>query len=426
MAQWMFYATVVALLLAAALRLLEATFVHTGRARWFWMAGLLGALGLPLARPYLAPFVAGWWTVPAESSDLVTVGVPRVVAGLLPTPDGLALLGQWVLAAWAGATLALLGITLAGLLRLRTARRGWVEQEMDGATVLVSRDVGPAVVGLVRPTIVVPAWVADLEDGPRRLILAHESEHLRGRDPVVLAAGLAAAVLMPWNAGVWWVFSRLRQAVETDCDHRVLRHEPGSVHRYASLLLQVGTRTARPVPLGAGFGECTSSLERRIRTMVKGKEVGWRGVALRAVVAGVLVAAACSVDDPENGLPTAVDPAAVTQSAVEEAVDISQSPMFTPFTVAPTILNREQVVAAMERSYPPLLRDAGIGGSVRVYFFINDRGDVERTLLDKSSGHEALDQAAMAVADVYQFSPALNRDQRVPVWVSFPITFQVQ
>ena len=80
----------------------------------------------------------------------------------------------------------------------------------------------------------------------------------------------------------------------------------------------------------------------------------------------------------------------------------------------------------MEREYPPLLRDAGIGGTVRVYFFIDEGGAVQDFRIDESSGHQALDDAALAVADVYRFSAALNRDKKVPVWVSFPITFQVR
>lgn len=106
--------------------------------------------------------------------------------------------------------------------------------------------------------------------------------------------------------------------------------------------------------------------------------------------------------------------------------DISDAPTFTPFTVAPSILNRSEVVRAMEREYPPLLRDAGIGGTVRVYFFIDESGIVGDTRIEESSGHEALDQAALDVAEVYRFSPALNRDKKVPVWVVFPITFQVR
>jgi protein TonB len=110
----------------------------------------------------------------------------------------------------------------------------------------------------------------------------------------------------------------------------------------------------------------------------------------------------------------------------EAATDISSAPTFTPFTVAPSILNRDEVVRAMTREYPPLLRDAGIGGTVRVFFFIDEGGVVKDYRIDQSSGHQALDDAALAVADVYRFSAALNRDKKVPVWVSFPITFQVR
>lgn len=110
----------------------------------------------------------------------------------------------------------------------------------------------------------------------------------------------------------------------------------------------------------------------------------------------------------------------------EKTADLSAAPTFTPFTVAPSILNRDDVVRAMEREYPPLLRDAGIGGTVRVYFFIDENGQVQDTRIDQSSGHQALDDAALKVANIYRFSPALNRDKKVPVWVSFPITFQVR
>jgi TonB family protein len=111
--------------------------------------------------------------------------------------------------------------------------------------------------------------------------------------------------------------------------------------------------------------------------------------------------------------------------APEEAEDVSGEPTFTPFTVAPSILNRQEVIEAMAREYPPLLRNAGIGGTIRVYFFIEADGTVGSVQIDQSSGHEGLDAAALSVAEVYQFSPALNRDEAVPVWVSFPITFQV-
>lgn len=50
----------------------------------------------------------------------------------------------------------------------------------------------------------------------------------------------------------------------------------------------------------------------------------------------------------------------------------------------------------------------------------------KETELQESSGHERLDNAALAVADEYRFAPAMNRDRNVPVWIALPITFQVR
>jgi len=120
-------------------------------------------------------------------------------------------------------------------------------------------------------------------------------------------------------------------------------------------------------------------------------------------------------DNPVEDLPPPPTETATT--------DIGAAPVFTPFTVRPDIKNRSEISRAMEREYPPLLRDAGIGGTVTVWFFINEEGEVQQTRVNESSGHKALDDAALKVADVIEFTPALNRDKQVPVWISLPITF---
>ncbi len=110
----------------------------------------------------------------------------------------------------------------------------------------------------------------------------------------------------------------------------------------------------------------------------------------------------------------------------EVVADISSAPGFTPRTVEPAYINAGEVRRALEREYPPLLRDAGIGGTVKVWFFIDENGVVQNQLVMESSGHEALDAAALRVAPVFKFTPALNRDQAVPVWVALPITFRAK
>lgn len=112
--------------------------------------------------------------------------------------------------------------------------------------------------------------------------------------------------------------------------------------------------------------------------------------------------------------------------ATDDAGDDTGQPGFTPFTVAPAITNRAEVARALEREYPSVLRDAGIGGTVRVLFHIDETGAVVETRLAESSGHPGLDGAAEKVAEVMRFTPAVNRDRRVAVWVSFPIVFEVR
>jgi TonB family protein len=103
--------------------------------------------------------------------------------------------------------------------------------------------------------------------------------------------------------------------------------------------------------------------------------------------------------------------------------DISDAPVWTVRDVEPYYKNKDQMQRALVREYPPLLRDAGIGGTVIVWFLVDERGKVVKTQVKTSSDHKALDDAAIQVADVAVFAPALHRDKPVPVWVALPITF---
>ncbi|MEQ1857575.1 MAG: TonB family protein [Longimicrobiales bacterium] len=104
---------------------------------------------------------------------------------------------------------------------------------------------------------------------------------------------------------------------------------------------------------------------------------------------------------------------------------VEAGPTFTPFTVAPYLKNGPAVARTLSREYPPTLRNAGIGAQVLLWLFIDERGRVQQTVVKTSSGFEQLDAAAMRVALTMEFSPALNRDRNVPVWVAVPVDFKV-
>src|SRR5690606_39277377 len=52
---------------------------------------------------------------------------------------------------------------------------------------------------------------------------------------------------------------------------------------------------------------------------------------------------------------------------------------FAPTMVAPRILNRAEVERALQRQYPSLLRDAGLGGTVLVMIWLDENGEVVRS-----------------------------------------------
>lgn len=426
---WMLYALVVGLFLAVAAGSLERALRLGGRpGRWVWA----GAVGAALVLPVVSMILSGRGAAPSSPAlgpvtpvaAPVTMALGGITRGIeAATAPVLGRLEAPILRLWALASLALLALLGGSVLRLRSFRRRWAEQIVDGERVLVSDTVGPAVLGLLRHRIVVPQWLVERGAEARGLILEHEREHCRARDPLLVFVAALPAVLLPWNLTLWWCLRRLRVAIEMDCDERVVRAaSPGVRRRYGQLLVEVGRR-----PLGGpralpAFSEGRSALEQRIRALTDRLPVDRRRrMATLAGVGALLVGAACVVPGPDS----TSEALAPEETAVSPS-DLSESPVFTPYTVAPEVTNRTEVQRALVREYPPLLRDAGIGGTVNVWFFIDETGEVVRTRLVRSSGRPELDAAALHVAGVMHFTPAFKRDDPVAVWVQMPIRFEVR
>jgi len=196
------------------------------------------------------------------------------------------------------ATMAALAYLCLSFMRLRRIERRLEPRELDGQRVLISRALGPALLGVIRPRIVIPEWIQDLPPAHRRVILAHEQRHAVARDPLLSLANTVLVALQPWNPVLWAMRSRLRLAIEIDCDRRVVR-ATGDVRGYAELLLTVHERTmSRPEPMLA-FVERPSNLEWRVRQMTRRpmSALSPRAV-LTTVAAALLVIAACTTPEP--------------------------------------------------------------------------------------------------------------------------------
>jgi Ca2+-binding EF-hand superfamily protein len=181
-------------------------------------------------------------------------------------------------------------------LRLRAAR--WQRTTTQGYEVLLSEITGPALLGVFKPRIVVPRWLLQQSDSTQVLILEHERQHMKARDPLMMVAGLFIIAVVPWNPFLWWQWRRMRHAMEMDCDARVLRTgaEPGS---YAEVLLEVTQRATRVFPGALAMSEPVAALEQRIEHL-EPKEVRHAALQTMSVLglAAAGVGAALALEAP--------------------------------------------------------------------------------------------------------------------------------
>ena len=308
-AQWMVYAVAVGLVVTlAALAAEQGTRLARRAGRWTWALAMVLAVALPWvmadradappstaqnasalaptlalsgfpATPKLAP--QAWLPVGAIEAGGTTIDIDRLAQ-----------------LAWLLSSMLALAALICASVALRRRRRIWRPGVMAGTPVLVSRAAGPAVVGVLRPQIVVPAWLLDAPPARQALVMAHEQSHIAAGDQRLLAALAVLLVVMPWNLPLWFQWRRLRLAIEVDCDTRVMAQG----HRladYGAALIDAASQTARAPAarlalMTPAVTESAGFLERRLRLMTR-RPARWHRVAapmllLLALDVGVVAA----------------------------------------------------------------------------------------------------------------------------------------
>jgi beta-lactamase regulating signal transducer with metallopeptidase domain len=309
MLAWMLYAVTVSLLVSfgAACAATSARLRGTP-TRFIWAA----AFTLSVLIPVIVSSVS--ITLPALSSgsadtsphtvalrDLTpNFAAPASILGALPgsvrATSGLDdALGR----IWAALSLLLAAAVIANACLVGWRKRSWGRTTVFGTPVLVAPESGPALAGLLFPKIVVPSWLLQEPAETQLHVIAHERAHLAARDTYLLAAAVGLLILMPWNVPLWWQIRRLRFALETDCDARVVA-EGASPARYAEMLIGIGERRARRFApsMPMAMAEPATNLEKRIRLMLENTPRRTWLASLSAAAAAVIVLAAASVTPP--------------------------------------------------------------------------------------------------------------------------------
>ncbi|QDT93965.1 M56 family metallopeptidase [Gimesia algae] len=162
--------------------------------------------------------------------------------------------------------------------------------------------MGPAVIGLLRPTIILPTAIlegrslAELEP-----VLAHELIHIRRGDLWIGLLQLLASVVWWFHPLVWFTGRRLKFEIEQCCDEEVLAELNCDPRQYAACLLEIlelkQTLTAVPVVPGVRPVEITSKRLERIMRLGQGcqKRTPWWCWMIFVTLAAVVLPGAAFV-----------------------------------------------------------------------------------------------------------------------------------
>ena len=390
-AWWIAQLTLLGTLLAvAALGIESALKVTRKPARWAWVAGLLltavlGALA-PVRRGTASIADRVWQSTSPVTTINAVSGSESALAALRTTWHNVSELfatgiqrtwtawhsampvsiDAWLLTAWAAASVALLCAFVSVHVRYQRRRAHWPLGSIHGTTVRIANDTGPAVIGVTSTEIVLPQWLLARNNREQELVLAHELEHVRAHDPILLALAQVAVVLLPWHPAVWWMASRLRLAIELDCDRRVLQRG-ASTRDYGTLLIDLTDhRTGFGVALPA-FSCSPSHLERRLVAMTPQRlRYPLVRVLATGAMASLAVLAACEAKLPTSDEMDRMTASSATAAAGRVAMIDTAQVVYYVNNVAVSKADADKIAAENIASVNVLQKGAASGGQVRI------------------------------------------------------------
>ncbi|UYB53256.1 TonB family protein [Xanthomonas sp. AM6] len=426
------------------------------------------ALRAPVRRMFGASVAYALWSVVPLA--MLAVLLPGDLRPALPAVRALALPQVWVGASQASAgadgalsaagnqaalwlaALWLLGAATMAVALWRQQRRyrrslGRLSQGADGVLYAQHAVHGPLVLGAWRPRVVLPLDFAQRYPAAQaELVLAHERMHIaRGDTRCNLL--LAALRCVYWfNSVLHWAAPRFRFDQELACDAAVLARHPASRRSYAEAMLQTQL-DAIALPVGCHW-QAGQTLRQRIAMLHRPAVTGWRrraGIAVVAMAALCGGASAWALQPPRpsalaaSGNAPANAQAADADALAGNAAALGAAPASSgkrlPMTLAAATGAADMAakrattpakpVMLLPPRYPRAALREGASGNVMLLVDVDEAGTASDVrLLGRGSGNAALDQAAIAAARQWRFTPAQEHGRAIRGRLKIPVTFE--
>jgi beta-lactamase regulating signal transducer with metallopeptidase domain len=159
---------------------------------------------------------------------------------------------------------------------------------------LAPQAMSPAVVGVWRPTVVLPKDILQtLSAEELRPVLLHELAHIRRRDMLVHWVAALAGAVHWFNPVMWFVARRVAALQELACDEAVLaRVDPSLQTGYGHAILKVAEslRSRSPLPGALGAAYSFGLLKERISAISNYRPTSRLGSGFACVLMGALIA----------------------------------------------------------------------------------------------------------------------------------------
>ncbi len=354
----------------AALRVRTASVRHAA-----WTAAMLAMLFMPVLTPVMPalplPLVATRTLaerttsakperdriVPREVASPVAVeaAVPAAAGSVSPAPPSTAAANlatsapsnRWLAPLAAVAYIAVLlvfAVRLAygwflatGLVR-RAKRRGAIAVDTTAPLFESAEIAVPMTVGLFRPVVLLPPAWRTWDAQTLSAIVAHETAHVRRRDPAIIMAARLNRTLFWMHPLAWWLERAVATTAEHACDETAAR-AVGVPSRYAEILLAMadlarrsGARVSWQAVGVYDGGHLSARIDRLLTDDTFIATSAWKKVAVAVACAcGITLAVACRQEvaatplRPDPELAQRLDAGDAATRRFEAARDLTQA-----------------------------------------------------------------------------------------------------